>query len=93
MEGEQVRSRAATVENAIYKVMTALVAPPESQLPPEAVAPYRPFDIINQIQVPGDTLGITCRWRFSMTLTSFTRYSSGLWNGFWFDGSLELLGG
>lgn len=59
MEGEQVRSRAATVENAIYKVMTALVAPPESQLPPEAVAPYRPFDIINQIQVPGETLGIT----------------------------------
>lgn len=58
VEGEQVRARAAAVENAIYKVMTALVAPSQTHLPAEAVAPYRPFDIIDRVQVPGEALGL-----------------------------------
>jgi hypothetical protein len=57
--GEQARSRAAAVENAIYRVMTALVAPPETQLPAEAVAPYRPFDIIDRVLIPGEPLGLS----------------------------------
>ena len=57
--GKQVRDRAAAVENAIYKVMTSLVAPPERELPPDAVNPYRPFDIIDRVGVPGDVLGFT----------------------------------
>ncbi len=56
-EGESVRARAAAVENAIYKVMTALVAPAESQLQPEVISPYRPFDIIDRVSIPGETLG------------------------------------
>lgn len=58
VEGESVRDRAARIENAIYSVMTALVAPPESQLPAEAIAPYRPFDIVDHIQIPGEAFGI-----------------------------------
>lgn len=58
-DGEKVRRRAASVENSIYRVMTALVAPPERQLPPEIVAPYRPFDIISKFEVPGAPFGIS----------------------------------
>lgn len=58
VEGESVRKRAAEVENAIYKVMTSLVAPPESQLSPEVIATFRPFDLIDRIQVPGQPIGI-----------------------------------
>ena len=58
VEGEQVRRRAAEVENAIYKVMTSLVAPPESQLSPQVIATFRPFDLIDRIQVPGQAIGI-----------------------------------
>lgn len=58
IQGESVHDRAARLENAIYSVMTSLVAPPESQLPAEATAPYRPFDIIDHIQIPGETFGI-----------------------------------
>lgn len=58
VEGESVQKRAAEVENAIYKVMTSLVAPPEALLPPEVVATFRPFDLIDRVQVPGDPLGL-----------------------------------
>lgn len=50
--GPGVRTRAAQVENAIYQVMNALIAPEEASLPGEAVQPYRPFDIIDQIRLP-----------------------------------------
>ena len=50
--GEEVRSQAGRVENAIYQVMNALVAPPEEDLPSEAVDAYRPFDIIDRIAIP-----------------------------------------
>lgn len=59
VEGVHVRSRAAAVENAIYNVMTALVAPPEDQLPPDVIAPYRPFDMIDRIRIPGSPLGLS----------------------------------
>ena len=57
-EAQHLWTRAASVEKSIYKVMTVLVAPSESELPVEAVAPYRPFDIIERIQVPGEPLGL-----------------------------------
>jgi hypothetical protein len=59
VEGERVQRRAAVVENAIYKVMTALVAPPEGQLPADVVSPFRPFDLIDRVRIPGDALGIS----------------------------------
>lgn len=51
-DGTAVREQAAKVENAIYRVMNALVAPRESDLPRDAVCPYRPFDIIDRIRIP-----------------------------------------
>lgn len=51
-EGPAVRQQAAVVENAIYQIMNALVAPSESDLPPDATRPYRPFDIIERIRIP-----------------------------------------
>ncbi len=51
-EGAAVRKKAAEVENAIYQIMNSLIAPPESELPINATQPYRPFDIIERIQIP-----------------------------------------
>ena len=51
-EGASVLRRAAEVENRIYKVMTALVAPPESSLLDEVGEVYKPFDHIDRIRVP-----------------------------------------
>jgi len=50
--GHSVRQKAARVETAIYQVMNALVAPSENALPDEAVAPYRPFDIVERFRFP-----------------------------------------
>lgn len=50
--GRSVRLKAAVVENAIYQVMNSLIAPPVSELPVEAIQPYRPFDIIERIKIP-----------------------------------------
>lgn len=50
--GESVLRRAAEVENRIYKVMTALVAPPEASLLEEVGEAYKPFDHIDRIRVP-----------------------------------------
>jgi hypothetical protein len=49
--GEAVQRRAAEVENRIYKVMTALVAPSESSLPLAVGEAYKPFDHIDRIRV------------------------------------------
>jgi hypothetical protein len=51
-EGLAVRRQATVIENAIYQVMNALVAPRESDLPANATQPYRPFDIIDRIRIP-----------------------------------------
>lgn len=52
VDGIVVREKAAQVENAIYRVMNSLIAPPEAELPSEAIQPYRPFDIIERIRIP-----------------------------------------
>lgn len=49
--GEAVHRRAAEVENRVYKVMTALVAPPESSLPATVGEAYKPFDHIDRVRV------------------------------------------
>lgn len=51
-QGALVRKQAAVIENAIYQIMNALVAPREADLPKEAIKPYRPFDIIERIRIP-----------------------------------------
>ena len=52
VRGEGLIERAADVENRIYKVMTALVAPDETALAAAVGEPYRPFDHIELIRVP-----------------------------------------
>lgn len=51
VSGEQVAARARAVEKALYRVMGALIAPAEDDLPAEATAAYQPFDIIERIRV------------------------------------------
>lgn len=51
-DGESLARRAREVESALYQVMGALIAPPESQLPVEATGAYQPFDIIDSIRIP-----------------------------------------
>ena len=51
VEAASVLRRAAEVENRVYKVMTALVAPPESSLVEEVGEAYKPFDHIDRIRV------------------------------------------
>ena len=48
---QSVHRRAAKVENRVYKVMTALVAPPETTLPSAVGEAYKPFDHIERIRV------------------------------------------
>lgn len=55
--GELVRQKAIQVERAVYDVMNSLLAPAEADLPPEATAPYRPFDIIERISMPNPSYG------------------------------------
>lgn len=50
--GESVATRAAEVENRIYKIITALVPPDLATLAKEVGTPYRPFDHIVKIRVP-----------------------------------------
>lgn len=46
-----VLDKAKEVERAIYEISAALIAPPESSLKNEAIAPYHPFDVIDYILV------------------------------------------
>lgn len=46
-----VFEKAKAVERAIYEISAALIAPRESQLKEEAIAPYHPFDSIDYIQI------------------------------------------
>ncbi len=48
--GRQLAARAQAVERALYQVMGALLAPAESELPPESTGAYQPFDIIESFQ-------------------------------------------
>ena len=79
--GDSVHRRAAEV-NRIYKVMTALVAPPEASLLDEVGDSYKPFDHIDRIRVPvvrprRRSIATWCRSRSSTTPMSFTPNNSG----------------
>ena len=53
--GTGLRDRARAVERGLYDVVSALVAPDVGDLPPTATGAYRPFDVIERIDV---TMGI-----------------------------------
>lgn len=63
--GSAVVQKAREVERAVYDVVGALVAPDESALPPSVTGTYRPFDVIDRIQIDasaatrGQTLQLT----------------------------------
>lgn len=57
IDGQGLAARAREVETALYHVMGALIAPPESQLPAEATGAYQPFDIIESFRVQLGTEG------------------------------------
>lgn len=46
--------KASQVELAIYNISAALLPPALDQLPAIAIAPYRPFDVIEEFQVASD---------------------------------------
>jgi hypothetical protein len=54
--GASVAQKARQVERAIYDVVGALVAPKESDLVPSVTGTYRPFDVIDRIQITSPTL-------------------------------------
>ncbi len=62
-KGEGVLNRAREVESGLYRIMGALVAPPEPGLFESATSAYRPFDIIEEIVVPSPRDGETLRLR------------------------------
>src|SRR5262249_33501472 len=47
-----LRERARRVEAALYGVAGAVIAPPTTELPSDATAPYRPFDVIDHFSLP-----------------------------------------
>ena len=49
--GVGLAQRAREVERAIYDIVGALVAPAESSLPTAVTGSYRPFDVIERIQI------------------------------------------
>src|SRR5262249_15796770 len=57
LDGVRLAERARVVEMALYKVMGALLAPAESELPAEATGAYQPFDIIERVEVVGGVAG------------------------------------
>ncbi len=57
LDGVRLGERARAVEMALYKVMGALLAPAESDLPHEATGAYQPFDIIERIEIAGGIAG------------------------------------
>ncbi len=56
-----IRDRALAVQRAIYSVGAGLRAPKFEDLPPEATAPYAPFDAISRIRVEwmGETIELS----------------------------------
>lgn len=48
---ETIVERARAVERAVYQVGASLVPPREDQIPPEAIRPFRPFDVVEAVQV------------------------------------------
>ena len=54
-----VRTRALAVQKAIYSVAAGLRPPILEELPPDATAPYAPFDAIKQIKIDWEGESIT----------------------------------
>jgi hypothetical protein len=54
-----MRERARAIESAIYGIVGAIVAPKLENLHPDAISPYRPFDVIEKIVIPAKTPGET----------------------------------
>jgi len=54
--GAAVVQKAREVERAVYDVVGALVAPNESDLPAAVTGTYRPFDVIERIEITSRTL-------------------------------------
>lgn len=48
-----MRERARRIESAVYGIVGAIVAPDLDTLPPDAIAPYRPFDVVERFIIPG----------------------------------------
>lgn len=51
ISGEGVLARARAVEAAVYDVVGALIAPKETELSQTVTGAYRPFDVIERIQI------------------------------------------
>lgn len=51
LDGASVLARAKQVESAVYDVVGALVAPPELALSSSVTGAYRPFDVIERIEL------------------------------------------
>lgn len=54
--GTAILQRAREVERAVYEIIGALVAPKESALSPSVTGTYRPFDVIDRIEVTTPSL-------------------------------------
>lgn len=51
IKGAAVAQKAREVERAVYEVVGALVAPSETEFAPSVTGTYRPFDVIERIQI------------------------------------------
>lgn len=50
---DDIVERARSVERAVYQVGASLIPPAQAQIPKAAVRPFRPFDVIESVQVRG----------------------------------------
>lgn len=57
LQAVQLREKARRVEGALYGVAGAVLPPSLTDLPDDAVGAYRPFDVIENFAVPGETPG------------------------------------
>lgn len=53
-----IERKASEVEHAVYQISAALIAPPEDRIPESAISPYRPFDVIDSIEITDEISGI-----------------------------------
>lgn len=53
----ELQRKAIEVEKAVYSVSAALIPPDESRIPAEATQPYRPFDVIEAVQIVDPSSG------------------------------------
>lgn len=50
-----LRETARKIERDIYSITASLLPPPQDQLPEGAAAAYRPFDVIDAFEMPGES--------------------------------------